>query len=119
MEYENTAGSLKISSEVVASIAEYAVKEVEGVACLAPIVSNIGGCLTPVGDPPLLIQMNEGKATIDIRLLVEPNAKIPVLSRKLQEAVKDAVQSMTGIEVATVNLYIAGVSVPRTANTAE
>lgn len=36
MEYENTAGSLKISSEVVASIAEYAVKEVEGVACLAP-----------------------------------------------------------------------------------
>ena len=45
MEYENTAGSLKISSEVVASIAEYAVKEVEGVACLAPIVSNIGGWL--------------------------------------------------------------------------
>mgnify|MGYP000599906791 CR=1 FL=1 len=39
--------------------------------------------------------------------------------RKLQEAVKDAVQSMTGIEVATVNLYIAGVSVPRTAKTAE
>ena len=68
---------------------------------------------------PISIQMNEGKATIDIRLLVEPNAKIPVLSRKLQEAVKDAVQSMTGIEVATVNLYIAGVSVPRTANTAE
>ena len=68
---------------------------------------------------PISIQMNEGKATIDIRLLVEPNAKIPVLSRKLQEAVKDAVQSMTGIEVATVNLYIAGVSVPRTAKTAE
>ena len=119
MEYENTAGSLKISSEVVASIAEYAVKEVEGVACLAPIVSNIGGWLEKQTIKPISIQMNEGKATIDIRLLVEPNAKIPVLSRKLQEAVKDAVQSMTGIEVATVNLYIAGVSVPRTANTAE
>ena len=117
MEYENTAGSLKISSEVVASIAEYAVKEVEGVACLAPIVSNIGGWLLEKQTiKPISIQMNEGKATIDIRLLVEPNA---VLSRKLQEAVKDAVQSMTGIEVATVNLYIAGVSVPRTANTAE
>ena len=99
MEYENTAGSLKISSEVVASIAEYAVKEVEGVACLAPIVSNIGGWLLEKQTiKPISIQMNEGK---------------------LQEAVKDAVQSMTGIEVATVNLYIAGVSVPRTANTAE
>ena len=117
MEYENTAGSLKISSEVVASIAEYAVKEVEGVACLAPIVSNIGGWL--LEKQTIKPISNEGKATIDIRLLVEPNAKIPVLSRKLQEAVKDAVQSMTGIEVATVNLYIAGVSVPRTANTAE
>ena len=84
MEYENTAGSLKISSEVVASIAEYAVKEVEGVACLAPIVSNIGGWLLE-------------KQTIK-----------PI-----------SIQSMTGIEVATVNLYIAGVSVPRTANTAE
>ena len=62
---------------------------------------------------PISIQMNEGKATIDIRLLVHPDAKIPVLSRKLQEAVKDAVQSMTGIEVATVNLYIAGVSAAR------
>ena len=84
------------------------------------IVSNIGGWLLEKQTiKPISIQMNEGKATIDIRLLVEPNAKIPVLSRKLQEAVKDAVQSMTGIEVATVNLYIAGVSVPRTANTAE
>ena len=120
MEYENTAGSLKISSEVVASIAEYAVKEVEGVACLAPIVSNIGGWLLEKQTiKPISIQMNEGKATIDIRLLVHPDAKIPVLSRKLQEAVKDAVQSMTGIEVATVNLYIAGVSVPRTAKTVE
>lgn len=78
MEYENTAGSLKISSEVVASIAEYAVKEVEGVACLAPIVSNIGGWLLEKQTiKPISIQMNEGKATIDIRLLVEPNAKIP------------------------------------------
>lgn len=43
----------------------------------------------------------------------------PSSAESCREAVKDAVQSMTGIEVATVNLYIAGVSVPRTANTAE
>src|SRR5574344_153387 len=111
MEYESTAGSLKISSEVVASIAEYAVKEVEGVACLAPIVSNIGGWLLEKQTiKPISIQMNEGVAIIDIRLLVEPNARIPVLSRKLQEAVKEAVQNMTGITVSRVNLYIAGVS---------
>jgi transcriptional regulator with XRE-family HTH domain len=40
---------------------------------------------------------------------------LPVLSRKLQEAVKDAVQSMTGIIVSNVNLYIAGVGMPRAA----
>ena len=67
MEYENTAGSLKISSEVVASIAEYAVKEVEGVACLAPIVSNIGGWLLEKQTiKPISIQMNEGKALTSV-----------------------------------------------------
>lgn len=111
MEKVNAAGSLKISTEVVASIAEYAVKEIEGVACLAPIVSNIGGWLLEKQTvKPVSIQMDEGAATIDIRLLVEPNARIPVLSRKLQEAVKEAVQNMTGITVSRVNLYIAGVS---------
>lgn len=65
-------------SEVVASIAEYAVKEVEGVACLAPIVSNIGGWLLEKQTiKPISIQMNEGKATIDIRLLVEPMPRSP------------------------------------------
>lgn len=111
MDHENTAGSLKISTDVVASIAEYAVKEIEGVACLAPIVSNIGGWLLEKQTvKPISIQMTDGVAAIDIRLLVEPNAKIPVLSRKLQEAVKEAVQNMTGIVVSRVNLYIAGVS---------
>lgn len=114
MDHENTAGSLKISADVVASIAEYAVKEIEGVACLAPIVSNIGGWLLEKQTiKPISIQMTDGVAAIDIRLLVEPNAKIPVLSRKLQEAVKEAVQNMTGIVVSRVNLYIAGVSLVR------
>ncbi len=112
MDYENASGSLKISTDVVASIAEYAVKEIEGVACLAPIVSNIGGWLLEKQTiRPISIQMNDGLVTIDIRLLVEPNAKIPALSRKLQEAVKEAVQNMTGIVVSQVNLYIAGVAV--------
>ena len=44
MEYENTAGSLKISSEVVASIAEYAVKEVEGVALPPSFPILAAGC---------------------------------------------------------------------------
>ena len=111
MEYENASGSLKISSDVVASIAAYAVKEIEGVACLAPIVSNIGGWLLEKQTiKPVSIQMNDGVATIDIRLLVEPKARIPALSRKLQEAVKEAVQNMTGIVVSQVNLYIAGVA---------
>ena len=81
--------------------------------CPAGLIILGGWLLEKQTIKPISIQMNEGKATIDIRLLVHPDAKIPVLSRKLQEAVKDAVQSMTGIEVATVNLYIAGVSAAR------
>ena len=76
MEYENTAGSLKISSEVVASIAEYAVKEVEGVACLAPIVSNIGGWLLekqtikPISIQMLIIMYSETSIEVQIPRIV-------------------------------------------------
>lgn len=111
MEQETANGSLRISGEVVASIAEYAAKEIEGVSCMAPIVSNLGGWLLEKQTiKPISIQMKDGTAAIDIRLLVEPNAKIPTLGRQVQEAVKEAVQNMTGIPVSCVNLYIAGVS---------
>lgn len=103
-----SAGSLKISQEVIASIAGYTATDTEGVASLATV--GITGRLGKKPARPVSIQLNDdGVAVIDIRLKVKHGAKIPELSRKLQNSVKEAVQNMTGVVVSKVNLQIAGV----------
>ncbi|MEG1686585.1 MAG: Asp23/Gls24 family envelope stress response protein [Angelakisella sp.] len=105
-----SAGSLKISQEVVASIAEYTINEIDGVAGFAPISANLTGWLLEKQSvKPISIAISDGVAVIDIRICVKSYVKIPELSRKLQAAVKEAVQNMTGIVVSQVNLYVAGV----------
>jgi len=106
-----TAGSVKISHGVVASIAAYTAKEVDGVVGLSPITSNISSWLTdrqPVR--PITISVDDNVAVIEMRLLVSKSARIPEVSRKVQVAVKEAVQNMTGIVVAQVNIHIVGIS---------
>ena len=48
-------------------------------------------------------------AVIDVRLVLEHTARIPTVSQRVQSAVKEAVQNMTGITVAKVNVVAAGV----------
>ncbi|MEG1942344.1 MAG: Asp23/Gls24 family envelope stress response protein [Angelakisella sp.] len=112
---ERSAGSLKISQEVIASIAEYTVNEIEGVAGLAPITPSFTGWLLEKQTlRPVSIVINEGVAVIDIRICIKNDVCIPELSVKLQAAVKEAVQNMTGIVVSRVNLHIAGIVFPET-----
>ncbi|WP_083390022.1 Asp23/Gls24 family envelope stress response protein [Angelakisella massiliensis] len=111
----STAGSLKISHDVLASVAGYTVTEMEGVASLAPMSSNLTGWLLEKQTmKPISIDITDGVATIDIRIIVKNGAKIPELSKRLQSAVKEAVQNMTGIVVSKVNLYIAGIEFEET-----
>ncbi|MEG0541224.1 MAG: Asp23/Gls24 family envelope stress response protein [Angelakisella sp.] len=108
-----SAGSLKISQEVIASIAEYTVNEIEGVAGLAPITPSFTGWLLEKQTiKPVSIVITEGVAVIDIRICIKNDVRIPELSKKLQAAVKEAVQNMTGIVVSRVNLHIAGIVFP-------
>ena len=107
--YVSNAGSLKISQEVIASIAGYTATDMEGVSALATVPQNLTGWLEKQPLRPVSIQLNDGVAVIDIRLRIRHGAKIPELCRKLQANVKEAVQNMTGVVVSKVNLQITGV----------
>ena len=117
--YVSNAGSLKISQEVIASIAGYTATDMEGVTALAPVPANISGWLERQPLRPITIQLEAGVAVLDIRLRVKHGVKIPELSKKLQANVKEAVQNMTGVVVSKVNLQIAGVDFEDTAEAAE
>lgn len=114
--YKESGGSLKISHDVIASIAGYTATEIEGVASLASISSSLAGWLWERQViSPVTVNINDGVAVIDISLNIESGAKIPDVSKRVQSAVKEAVQNMTGIVVARVNLHISGIRFAETA----
>ena len=70
-ESNQTAGNLKISREVIATIARYAALEIEGIDSLASFTSNIKGWLLKKQSArPILIELNDDLAIIDIHVNV-------------------------------------------------
>ena len=105
-------GSLKVSSDVIVRIAEAAIAETEGVA-----VCSAGGKLSVLGGAPLSqkviaptkVRMNGDSAVIEVSVITDIGFKAYEVARALQEHIKSAVQSMTGITVSKVNIKIVGV----------
>ena len=104
-------GSLKISDDVLASITAIASKEIEGVAELVPAANIKSMFKTKNVKTPVLIDLNDGVAIIDVYLKIKYGAKVNTVATEVQKKVKDAVQNMTGIAVSKVNVHIAGISI--------
>lgn len=104
-------GSLKISEDVIATIAGTAAADVKGIAGLSlrPF-SDIKGIVRhkPTGHA-IRMEMHDGEAVLDISVNLYLGAHIPEVAAELQTRVKDAVQTMTGISVAKVHVHVAGV----------
>ena len=108
-EQAQPAGNLKISREVMATIARYAALEIEGVASLAAFSPNLKGLLKRQVTRPISIELSDDIAVIAIHLNVKAGVNIPQVSERVQAAVKEAVQTMTGIAVSRVNIVVAGI----------
>lgn len=105
-------GNLKISEDVVASIATIAAKEVEGVSELSVAPTNLKGLFKskPI-KTSVEVDLNDGVAIIDIYLKIKYGAKVQPVSSEIQKKVKDSVQNMTGVAVSKVNIHISGISI--------
>lgn len=113
---ENTEQNpVKISDDVVAIIAGVAATEVEGVAGMSGGIT--GGISEMLGMKNLSkgvkVEVNDKEASIDLNIIVEFGAKISELGAKVQNNVKNTVETMTGLEVTVVNVNIQGVNIPK------
>ena len=110
-EKRTASGNLKISQDVISSITAYCLREVEGVASLASLGTNLKGWLQAKRPrKAILVELNEDVATITVHVNVMYGAKIREVAENIQRSVKDAVQSMTGIAVAKVNVVVSGIA---------
>ena len=104
------AGNLKISREVIATIARYAALEIEGVDSLASFATNLKGwLLKKQSAKPIGIDLSDDVAVIELHVNIKAGVNIPETAEKIQSAVKEAVQNMTGIAVSRVNINLAGI----------
>ena len=108
--HKSNAGSLKISQGVVESIVRYAASDVEGVASMAPMSVSLSGWFWEKKTiKPVSVAIKEGVAVIDLRICVRDGINVSTVSKKVQTAVKEAVQNMAGIVVSRVNVCVAGI----------
>ena len=112
---EASLGEVKIAGEVVAIIAALAATEVEGVASMAGNITNevIGKLGIKNLSKGVKVDVLEGVVTVSLALNIKYNYSIVDVTGKVQEKVKNAVENMTGLEVADVNIKVAGVEMEK------
>lgn len=101
-------GSIQIAPEVIEIIAGMATVETAGVAGMSG--GFVGGITELLGRKNLSkgvkVEVGQKETAIDVSIVIEYGYRIPEVSSNVQENVKEAVQSMTGLEVVEVNVHI-------------
>ena len=108
---ELNMGEVQIADEVVAIIAGLAATEVEGLASMAGNITNelVGKLGMKNLSRGVKVAVQENEVTVELSLNMSYGYSIPKTSAKVQEKVKSAIESMTGLSVVEVNIHIAGV----------
>ena len=109
-------GSVRIADEVVSIIAGMAATEVDGIAGMSG--GLVGGIAEILGKKNLAkgvkVEVGETEAAVDLYIIVKFSVRIPDVALNVQEKVKNAIESMTGLSVVEVNVHVQGVGFPET-----
>lgn len=103
---------IKISEEVIATIAGIAASGNENVASMGGgFVEGIVGMLgKKAPSKGIKVEMKENQVNIDLAVIMQYGCKIHEVARDMQDRVRKAVQDMAGLEVLNVNVSVLGVS---------
>lgn len=105
--------NLNISEDVISIIAGLAASEVEGIAGMT--LGFVDGINQILGgnkkySKGVKIELEGRKVTIDLYVNVKYGIRIPDVAWAAQNAVKTAVENMTGLEVTAVNINVQGIT---------
>lgn len=100
MKNNNSGTYLKVSEDVVVKVAEMAALEIDGVSGIG---SEFCGFCKGVK-----VKNTGGVVDINIAIIVNVSVGVEGVAERVQLAVKDSVQSMTGIPVSRVCVKVTG-----------
>ena len=104
-------GQVQIADEVIAVIAGLAATEVDGVQQMSGNINN--ELVSKLGMKNLSrgvkVSIDAEQVDVVLNLILKYGVSIPKISREVQEKVKGAIETMTGLTVNEVNIRIAGI----------
>lgn len=112
-ENNKVTGNIKISDDVIATIAVIATEEIDGVYGMYGSFTEgitekfIGKKSYSKG---VRVETVDNSVIIDLDIIVDYGAKIPDISWEIQENVKNNIETMTGLTADKVNIHVEGVS---------
>ena len=101
---------LSVNTEVLAKMTEIAAKEIDGVVGLSKKAINLKGAVkskTPFTG--VKIESVNGALKLNVYICVKKDAVVKEVAEKVQENVKEKIQTMTGTAVTQVNVNIADI----------
>lgn len=105
---------LRFSSEVIETIAGIAASEIDGIIGMSGGI--VEGFAEKLGRKNLTkgvsVEVGEEEVAVDLKVIVEYGRNVPEIYQQVVEAVKNAIQHMTGLTVVEVNMYVEGVAIP-------
>ena len=118
----NANGTVSFATEVVATIAGLAATEIEGVAgmagtntstSLADILTRRVSNATKNLTKGVKVEVIDGKVKVDVNFVVEYGSPVPEVAKNIQENVKKAIETMSGLTVEVIDVHVQGISFER------
>lgn len=112
LQNDKSVGVVRIADDVVAMIAGIAATEVEGVSAMAGNITN--ELMSRVGMKTLTkgvkVDILGHVVTLDLAVNMDYGYNILAISKQVQEKVKAAIENMTGLTVAEINVRIVSIN---------
>lgn len=111
-------GTTTIADSVVSTIVGIAAREATGVYAMGGGVSRTLGAMrdrvSSSDDPTrgVKVEVGEKQTAVDLGIVIEYGTPITETAEDIRTNVSDSVESMTGLEVAEVNVSVLAVHVP-------
>ena len=113
-EQRESMGRIEVAPEVLATIAHFAVRRVDGVAQMAPIPPHIATMFRrSTRQDGIVLDVVENRVRFNIYVIMEPQVNVLRASRQMQTAVTEAIDTLVGIPVDAVNVHVEDVTYPQ------
>jgi uncharacterized alkaline shock family protein YloU len=111
MEKQTNKKDLDISPDVLFGIAQLALEPIKGIKATTPPVS-MGEFLTGKRAKGIKVERTGDNVRLLLNVRVRYGLSIPKVVKQAQKAVREAVASMTGLEVESVDVTVEAIDVP-------